>query len=195
MKPEQYQQLMTDYAKIISVVKTRASDVVVFNEWLNENTAWLTAPASSYVKFHSCFECGLIAHSVEVTKTLFKLRNTLDKSIPLESCAIVGLYHDTGKAGSRKYPMYVPQDSSWHREKLGQLYKINEGGVFLDVPTRSLANILPHVQLTDEEMQAIRYHDGQYCEENKPVAMKECSLTRLLHMADSWAAGIIEKVV
>lgn len=70
---------------------------------------------------------------------------------------------------------------------------MNEDGVFLDVPTRSLNYILRFVNLTDEEVQAIRYHDGQYVDENKPAAMKEQPLTRLLHMADSWSAGVIEK--
>lgn len=191
---EMMQAVFTDYAKIISLVKVRAQQLHEFDGWLRENTAWLDAPASSQLKFHSCFQGGLVVHSVTVTKTLLKLRKTLAPDISMESCAIVGLYHDVGKVGTKEHPMYIPEVRKWQRETLGYRYKVNDEGVFLDVPTRSLAYIMPMIGLDEEEIQAIRYHDGQYCDENHCVKNKEARLTRLLHMADSWAAGVLEKV-
>ena len=183
-----------DYVKIIGMIgDERKQGVVDLEKYIWERTAWGTAPASSMLKFHNAFDGGLIDHSINVTKTLFRLRAVLAPEIPVESCAIVGLYHDLGKTGAPDHPMYIPEVRKWQHETLGQMYKINDDFTFLDVPTRSLLYLLRFVNLTDEEAQAIRYHDGQYCDENKPVRNKECKLTRLLHMADSWSAGVIEK--
>ena len=47
--------------------------------------------------------------------------------------------------------------------------------------------MLPFISMTEEELQAVRYHDGQYIPENKNVAQRELPLTRLLHFADNWS--------
>jgi hypothetical protein len=38
----------------------------------------------------------------------------------------------------------------------------------------------------------VRYHDGQYIEENRGVAHREARLTRLLQYADNWAGCVTE---
>jgi hypothetical protein len=62
----------------------------------------------------------------------------------------------------------------------------------MDTSSRSLYLISRYVKLTPEEAQAIRYHDGQYVDENKSVAHKEAPLTRLLQYSDNWSGGVIE---
>lgn len=62
----------------------------------------------------------------------------------------------------------------------------------MEVPTRSLFLLAQQIALTEEEAQAIRYHDGQYIAENRSVAHGECRLTRLLQYADNWSAGALE---
>jgi hypothetical protein len=52
---------------------------------------------------------------------------------------------------------------------------------------------LPYIKLTEEEAQAIIYHDGQYVEDNASVAAKEAPLTLLLQYADSWSGFVVEK--
>ena len=47
--------------------------------------------------------------------------------------------------------------------------------------------------MTEEEVQAIVYHDGQYVEDNRSVALREEKLTLLLQHADIWSSRIIEK--
>ena len=61
------------------------------------------------------------------------------------------------------------------------------------VPVRSLYLSLPFIKLSQEEVQAIVYHDGQYVEDNRSVATKEGPLTLLLQYADSWAGFVTEK--
>ena len=62
----------------------------------------------------------------------------------------------------------------------------------MDSATRSLYRLASHLPLSDEEAQAVRYHDGQYIRENGSVAHRETTLTRLVQYADNWAGGVIE---
>jgi len=63
----------------------------------------------------------------------------------------------------------------------------------MDIATRSLFLLAQHIPLSDDEAQAVRYHDGQYIVENQSVAHKETRLTRLLQYADNWSGGVIEE--
>jgi hypothetical protein len=58
---------------------------------------------------------------------------------------------------------------------------------------RSLMLVSKFISLSEDEAQAIAYHDGQYIEENKPIAHREEPLTLLLSYADNWAGEVIEK--
>lgn len=81
--------------------------------------------------------------------------------------------------------------NAWQRQRYP--YIINTELVQMDHATRSLFLLASHVPLTDEEAQAIRYHDGQYVEENRVVAGSETRLARLLHFADCWAGWVLER--
>jgi hypothetical protein len=72
-------------------------------------------------------------------------------------------------------------------------YRFNSDLTYLSVPARSLYLILPHLSLTEEEAQAIMYHDGQYVEDNRSSAKNECPLTLLLQYADNWCSFVVEK--
>jgi hypothetical protein len=47
--------------------------------------------------------------------------------------------------------------------------------------------------LSDEEAQAILYHDGLYIEANSEVAHRECLLLLLLQFADNWQVAANEE--
>ena len=64
---------------------------------------------------------------------------------------------------------------------------------YLSVPVRSLYAIIQHFPLTPDEVQAVMYHDGQYVDDNKSVATKECPLLFLLQYADTWSTFVLEK--
>ncbi len=61
------------------------------------------------------------------------------------------------------------------------------------MPIRSIYLALSYLPLTEEEIQAIAYHDGQYVEDNRSSANRECPLTLLLQYADNWCASVVEK--
>ena len=183
------------YTELKRKVVSRREEFADLTDFIETQTSYLAAPAST--KYHLCHEGGLLEHSVNVAETILKLRVTLAPDLDEESCVIVALLHDLGKAGVPGQPQYIENLSSEKQQRYGYLpafpYRFNEELTFLSVPIRSLYLILPYLHLTPEEVQAIAYHDGQYVPENRSVAAKECKLTLLLQYADNWSGFIIEK--
>lgn len=178
------------YDECLAHVIERRDAVARFEQFLRTRTSWSTSPAST--RFHLCREGGLVEHSLNVATTILRLRPVLAPDLSEESCVIVALYHDVGKVGAPGQPYYLPNPSEWHVRNRGVRYIINPDLVHMDIATRSLFLIAPHVPLTDEEAQAVRYHDGQYIEENHSVAHRETRLTRLLQYADNWSGCVLE---
>lgn len=174
------------YSDALTLVTERRDEVARLEAFLSRETSWREAPAST--RFHLCEAGGLVAHSLNVVSVLLELKRLLAPEVPDESCVIAGLYHDLGKAGIPGKPYYLSTDNGYR----GARYRINDDLVHMDVPTRSIMLISRFLELTEDEAQAIRYHDGQYIPENRSVAHRERPLTRLLHYADSWAGGVIE---
>lgn len=174
--------LEEEYTKLKAKVIERKKDFDEFTNFLEKKTTWLTAPAS--VKYHLSEEKGLLKHSVGVTKTLLQLRELLAPQLSEESCIIVGLFHDVGKIGMPNAPRYL---------KKGDKFVYNKDQVEMQIANRSLYLVTKYIPLSDEEAQAILYHDGQYIAENRFIAHKECPLTLLLTFADTWTAAVYEE--
>ena len=170
-----------EYDELKSKVVKRKKEFDKFIDFLENKTSWLTTPASR--KHHLNEEGGLLKHSLNVTNTLLKIRPVLAPEIAEESCIIVGLFHDVGKIGSQREPRYIERDGE---------YVKNKNLVEMHIAARSLYLISQYITLSDEEAQAILYHDGQYIPENKFIAHKECPLTLMIQYADSWAAFVLE---
>ena len=180
-RKEQYETLL---AKIF--VRTEA--VNRFINMLHSETTWLTSPAST--KYHLNIEGGLLKHSIGVAETLLQLRAALAPEISEESCVIVGLFHDIGKVGMPGKPYYLPEIKNG--ETTGA-YTINPEIIAMGLSLRSLYLVSQYIPLSDEEAQAIAYHDGMYVPEGRSVAHKEEPLLLLLHWADMWTASVRER--
>ena len=179
-----------EYRLLLGFIRGRMDQVRALDRFLSSETSWLTAPAST--RFHLAEEGGLLKHSVNVARTIIRLRRELMPKISLESCIIVSLFHDTGKAGFAGIPFYITNPDEWQVKKRGIKYAINSDCVHMDIATRSLFLVSKHVELTPEEAQAIRFHDGQYIEENRSAAHRETPLTLLLQYADNWSGAVLE---
>lgn len=101
---------------------------------------YAVAPASTKMEYVGCFVGGLVWHSLNVLRVMKTLRNSLelDKVVSADSIILLSLFHDIGKLGNEREDYYLPQRSEWHRDKLGQLYEINEELNNVSVPIRSL---------------------------------------------------------
>ena len=183
--------LTNHYEALKKKVKDRKEPFDNFIKLLEDETTWLTSPAST--RFHLSEENGLLRHSIGVAETLLRFRETLAQAITEESCVIVGLFHDAGKLGMPSKPLYLPNDDEWMVKNRGIRYKINPDVVAMGLAVRSLYLVTQYIALTDAEAQAIAYHDGQHIDDNKNVAHKEDPLTLLLNWADYWTAHIYEE--
>lgn len=72
------------YEKLKLKVEKRREEFLNFMEFVETETEYLTAPAST--KFHLCKEGGLLEHSVNVAENLLKIKNTLAPENSDESC-------------------------------------------------------------------------------------------------------------
>ena len=187
--------LMTRYDALKEKVVTRKAEFQALMEFIETETAYPTTPAS--IKYHLCREHGLLEHSVNVAENLLKIKNVLAPEISDESCVIVALLHDLGKAGMPGEPQYLKNEPSQKQKAYGYSastpYRFNKDLLYLSVPVRSLYLVSSRFPLTEEEAQAIVYHDGQYVEDNRSVATHEEKLTLLLQYADNWSGFIVEK--
>lgn len=192
VKDDTHEALLGEYRELLSLVTERRDALRSCVEFLEAETSWLTAPAST--RFHLSVPSGLLRHSVNVARTLLQLRSTLAPEVSEESCVLCGLFHDLGKVGMPGTPYYLSNPDLWRVRNRGVRYIVNRSLAHMDIATRSLFLLAGKIPLTDEEAQAIRYHDGQYIEENRSVAHREVPLTRLLQYADNWAGGVLEGV-
>ena len=187
-------ELLKRYDDIKAKVVKRADEFAKLITFLETETAWLTAPAST--RFHLCRESGLLEHSVNVAETLIKIKNTLYPQIEDETCVIVALLHDLGKAGTPAGAQYIKNEPTERQKQYGYgatyPYSFNQDLTYLSVPIRSLYLALPYIALSEEEAQAIVYHDGQYVDDNRSAAKKECPLALLLQYADNWCGFVVE---
>ena len=79
---------------------------------------------------------------------------------------------------------FIDQDSDWHREKLGQMYKYNEDLNKMSVSHRTLF-LLQHfgIELAKDEWLAIQLAQGSHFEENRFYVGHEPTLALLLQQA------------
>ena len=117
---------------------------------------------------------------------MLKIKDSIVPEISDESCVIVALLHDLGKIGMPGSPQYLKSEGEYP-------YSFNADLVYLSAPIRSICLALPYNELSEEEVQAIVYHDGQYIDDNASVARNEEPLTLLLQYADTWSGFVLEK--
>lgn len=144
----------------------------------------ITTPYSTHEKDGGCYAGGLVENALETTSKMRKLAASFDLDINTGSILKVGLLHEIGKVGTLENDLFVEQDSSWHREKLGQFYKYNENVSKSTIPDRTLC-LLQHfgITLTNDEFYAIRLSQGSHLEENRFYVGTEPDLAKCLQMA------------
>ena len=161
-------------------------------------------PASSKDWHHSAFAGGYCDHVLRVLDCANSLYDVWTaqgadtSTYTVEEMRFAALLHDLGKMGQQEGEYYQPNDSQWHVDKLGMIYKFNTDIPAMKVPERSLF-ILQEIgcKVTQNEFITIKIHDGLYDESNKFYFMSGQKETRLrthlpllMHQADHMAAQI-----
>lgn len=156
--------------------------------WL-ETTDFFEAPAGA--KHHGAYPGGLVDHSLNVYDQLLLEPGALEYSG--NTLAVCALLHDVCKAG-----VYHLEDRRRKNPDTGR-WETYQGYVFRDpLPLghgeKSVFLIQRHMDLTDEEALAIRWHMGAYDEAYRGgshalgTAMDCCALVLALHQADMRAS-------
>jgi HD superfamily phosphohydrolase YqeK len=180
------EQIDVNYKKVLEFVNKLGERSVVVNSLLDVlGERYALCPASAKLEQHSCFPGGLVEHSLRVLTNALKIRKAFEYDISLESIIITALFHDLGKIGDLEESYYIEQDSQWHRDKLGEMYKYNKKCQYMTVPHRSVWLLQQFgIKLTRDEMIAILVHDGQYVDDNKSYKNREPLLADIIHHAD-----------
>lgn len=121
---------------------------------------FVKAPASDQTSKYNAFEGGLIDHLLKVAKYAITINDSLPENIQVkkESLLKVCLLHQIGKA-----KLYINNDSQWHKDNLGQMYKFNENLVAMKIGERSIYYAMQHgVSFTETEYQAVMNFDKDY---------------------------------
>ncbi len=182
------------YRQLKLLVTERKEEFTRLIHFIESETDYLSAPAST--RFHLCEPHGLLRHSINVAETLLRMSASMAPHLSEESCVIVALFHDLGKAGFAGDPLYLKRETESGNgipNELWPPYLYNNDIIHMGVPIRSLYLIGPHFHLTPTEAQAIVYHDGQYVKENRGIATFEEPLSLLLQYADNWCGFVTER--
>ncbi len=166
-------------------------------DWLI-NSDFFTAPASS--KFHSAYEGGLCAHSLNVFDRYVKLlemeygENFTDK-ISMESVAIIALLHDVCKVEFYKTDYRnVKVDGQWVQVP----YYTVEDKLHYGHGEKSVYIVGSFIKLTREEAMCINWHAGGFDERVRggSYAMAEAYYkfpnAMIFHTADMMATYLDE---
>lgn len=152
--------------------------------WMEDN-GFFEAPASK--GHHGAHPGGLAAHSINVFE---RLGGIVSKEIRppeifrTETIAVIALLHDLCKINE-----YKRMDDGY---KMTHNFPAGHG-------EKSVILIMRHMQLTDEEILAIRWHMGPYDFYARgggydlDNAFRQCKLAVMLHLADMMATHFDER--
>jgi hypothetical protein len=162
----------------------------------------ILTPASSTAHFHNAFAGGYIEHVLRVTQNAVKVFAMYEEvgigigDYDRETVIFTALHHDLGKVGNADESWYIPNDSQWHIENQGKVYKTNPTMHWMNLNDRTFW-MLNHFGITISEVEylGIKLTDGLYDDGNKPYfiaygadnALKS-SLPFVMHQADIMAA-------
>lgn len=203
LSAEQIQQNLNRFYELINkyITGDRKDKLLDFYKSLEEVLA--LAPASTKLDHHNCFPGGYVDHVVRVVEASLVFEKVWDKfgqkkNYTTEELVFSAINHDLGKLGTKDHPFYIPNDSQWHIEKQGALYKYNSNITHMRIADRSLYYLQQQrIEVTENEYLAIKLHDGLYEEGNKPYFMTynkdtelKSNIVHILHQADLMASRV-----
>lgn len=177
-----------------------------FLSYLHEN-GFFDAPAST--RWHLAYAGGLLEHSVNVAEQMIKLATSYGGA-SIESCAVIGLFHDVCKMDAYVYDD-VTDKFKWNKNRLADVTNDSEHG---ELSIKRISAFLP---LSDAEKAAIEWHMGLYDWRLNPPrnssdmtsddilgnikamhkqyedTCNQYSTVKLAHIADMIASQLVEK--
>lgn len=164
-------------------------------------------PASGKEHFHNAFPGGYIDHVLRVIDFSLKFK-TLWKDLGFEfdftdeELIFSAMHHDLGKVGDVVGDYYLVNDSQWHREKMGLMYKFNDKIHHMPVSDRTFWMLQNFgIKISQLEFIGIKCTDGMYDDANETYLRQaengkqlKSNIAHILHQAD-FAASKLESYV
>lgn len=170
--------------------------------WLNEKSDFFTAPAST--KYHSNFEGGLLVHTIIMTEIALNsfehfVKCNPETNIKRENVIKACLFHDICKVNNYKMtPKWVKDENNKWLSYPG--YEYNDPFPY-GHGEKSVYMIEKFIDLTKDEILAIRHHMGNYegmqygsvAKMALDKAFEMSPLCSIVHTADVMASFAFEK--
>jgi hypothetical protein len=163
----------------------------------------VTSPASTKISYHNAFPGGYLDHVIRVTEAALVFEKVWDKfgqkkNYTTEELAFSAINHDLGKLGTNDEPVYIPNQSQWHKENQGLMFNYNPAITHMRIAERSLFVLQKYgIKVSENEFLAIRLHDGLYEEANKQYYITyskdtelRSNIAHILHQADLMSSKI-----
>ncbi len=170
-----------------------------------EDSGFFEAPCSG--GNHLCCPGGLAEHTKNVMIYAQKIGKMLYGKTKYEevrdSLIIASALHDLGKMGQYGKPYYTPnmikdgrptkaEPEQKYKQSEAKPYEINKDLMQVDHCIRSVILATMYIDLTEEEQNAILYHDGLYGVLKYEVPGHETPLMCVIHWADFWTSHFVE---
>lgn len=169
--------------------KTQRAGIPDLIDYMEEG-GFYTAPCSG--AHHLAKEGGLLEHSLNVLDLARKLNRAWGEPVNDISLVIVCLLHDLGKMGDHGKPNYTPYILKDGSQSTAKPYVTNSELVYLPHEVRSVMIAERFVVLSEQEEQAILFHNGLYSTFKYEIPGKETPLYTILHFSDMWASRVTE---
>ncbi len=159
-------------------------------DWLETETDYFNAPASSRPDYHGCHPCGLVEHSANVYTIFLQKVMQYNLDVADDEVVIASLLHDVCKVNQ-----YRP-----NKLKSGKMSEAKPYVIKDDLPVghgeKSLYLVGKHIDLTGTEALLIRWHMGPFDEswqfyENK--VGNACPAIYAFHNSDQEAAKYVDR--
>jgi hypothetical protein len=203
LSPEQMAENLAKFYSLIDkyISGDRKDKLLEMYKDIEETLA--TSPASTKISHHNAFAGGYLDHVIRVTEAALIFEKVWDKfgqskNYTTEELAFSALNHDLGKLGTNNEPVYIPNQSQWHRENQGLMFNYNPAITHMRIAERSLFVLQKYgIQVSENEFLAIRLHDGLYEEANKQYYITynkdtelRSNIAYILHQADLMSSKI-----
>lgn len=202
------EELKANYDKFIAILKKyfkgeRLEKLLIMysEEELGMNLT--LSPASGNVGYHNAYDGGYIDHIFNVTKNAIKMKELYiaqggKQDFTDEELIFCALHHDLGKLGTKGNIHYIPNDSKWHIENKGDIYKRNPKNQYMTLTDRTFFTLQHYgIVVNENEYFGIKLTDGMYDEDNQKYLktfnkdnVLKSSIAKIMHWADHMSTCI-----
>ncbi len=133
---EQVTENFNSYMDLCTKVGKRKDVANTFIDHFGERLA--ACPASTKKSYSGAYPGGLIEANLNILKCALKINSVFELGVKKSSILFCCLFRNIGMLGTKDDELLIEQESEWHRDKLGEMYKYNKGLEFMTPADRTI---------------------------------------------------------